>query len=119
MKNLLDEYWFDNKYLQQLRIELKLSENLTEGIVSNDTKIFEKELVNKILEKKYYIENIIHQLSQPYKTIMFMKYISFLSFDQIAAKMNYSTKRIYQLHSEGLVKMVSLSEVPEQNISTN
>ena len=74
-------------------------------------------MVHKIFKKKNYIEHIIQRLSQPYKTIMFMKYISFMSFDQIADKMHYSTKRIYQLHSEGLAQMTSLSEKEEQGLA--
>ena len=34
MKNLLDDYWFDNKYLQQLKNELKIEESITEGVES-------------------------------------------------------------------------------------
>ena len=117
MKNLLDDYWFDNKYLQQLKNELKIEESITEGVESNEAKIYEKEVVHKIFKKKNYIEHIIQRLSQPYKTIMFMKYISFMSFDQIADKMHYSTKRIYQLHSEGLAQMTSLSEKEEQGLA--
>ena len=61
-----------------------------------------------IIEKKKNIESLIQSLSQPYKTIMYMKYVSFMTFDEIASKMNYSTKRIYQLHSEGFSRLLDI-----------
>ena len=58
---------------------------------------------------------------QPYRVIFYLKYISLLTFDQIADKLNYSTKRIYQLHNEGLdiiIKKINetLEECEDQKI---
>lgn len=53
---------------------------------------------------------------------MYMKYITFLTFDQIAVRMNYSTKRIYQLHSEAisiLLKLINESDIDISKISNN
>ena len=58
--------------------------------------------------KKKRIDQLIERLNQPYRIIMYLKYITFLTFDQIADQMNYSTKRIYQLHSEGVNKLQEL-----------
>jgi len=55
----------------------------------------------KVITKKQEIEKYIDDLSQPYKNIFFLHYIGGYSFSDIALKMNYSTKRIYQLHKEG------------------
>lgn len=62
----------------------------------------EEDFLLSILSKKQEIERRISSLDQPYKNIFFMKYINLNTFDEIALKMNYSTKRIYQLHKKGL-----------------
>ena len=41
-------------------------------------------------------------LEQPYRNILFYRYIKFMTFDEIALKMNYSTPRIYQLHDHAI-----------------
>lgn len=112
LKKILEEYWYDNQYLNEKAKEI----NKMEKILNNEkdskfllnTKQYEEDQMLKIIEKKKYIESLIQNLSQPYRTIMYMKYISFLTFDQIAGKMNYSTKRIYQLHSEGLTNLLTI-----------
>lgn len=58
--------------------------------------------LNTIESKKNFIESEIEKLPQPYKNILFLRYIKSHSFDEIAAKMSYSSKRIYQLHKEAL-----------------
>lgn len=67
-----------------------------------DKQTREENFLLTILEKKQQIEERISSLDQPYKNIFFMKYINLNTFDEIALKMNYSTKRIYQLHKKGL-----------------
>jgi len=61
----------------------------------------EKKLLDMIKKKKI-IEDRIDKLSQPYKSVLLYKYISLYSFGEIAKKMNYSIKRIYQLHQKGI-----------------
>lgn len=63
-----------------------------------------------ILEKKQSIEKRLDNLPQPYKNILFLKYINLNTFDEIAFKMNYSTKRIYQLHKKGISLYCSLCD---------
>jgi DNA-directed RNA polymerase specialized sigma subunit len=58
----------------------------------------EQELLNEVT-KQNKIENVINTLSQPGKTILLFRYISCMTFDEIALKLHYSSKRIYQLHS--------------------
>ncbi len=112
LKNMLEEYWYDNQYLKEKAKEINNMESLLHTNKNSEfftaTKEYEESQMLKIVEKKKYIESLIQDLSQPFRTIMYMKYISFLTFDQIAGKMNYSTKRIYQLHSEGLNKLLSI-----------
>ena len=123
LKELLEDYWYDNQYLQEKAKEfqsmdkfLKIDGN-SEFLIS--TKQYEESQMLKIVEKKKYIESLIQRLSQPYRTLMYMKYISFLTFDQIAGKMNYSTKRIYQLHSEGFSKLLNIINENETIFSKN
>lgn len=112
LKTLFEEYWFDNQYLKEKLKEVEtvnkllLTERDSELLIN--TKKYEEAEMSKIIEKKKYIESLIQELSQPFRTIMYMKYITFLTFDQIADRMNYSTKRIYQLHTEALNKLLNV-----------
>ncbi len=71
-----------------------------ERIIEKQTR--EEDALLIIISKKQEIENKINRLPQPYKNILFLKYINLNTFDEIALKMNYSTKRIYQLHKIAL-----------------
>ena len=67
--------------------------------------------ISKIVKKKKYIETLFQKLIQPYQILMYLRYISFLTFDEIADRMNYSTKRIYQLHTEALNKLLDVINI--------
>ena len=112
LKEILEGYWYDNQYLKEKAKEVeKMNSYIKEGNQSDiliSTKKYEESQMLSIIEKKKNIESLIQSLSQPYKTIMYMKYISFMTFDEIASKMNYSTKRIYQLHSEGFSRLLDI-----------
>ena len=112
VKNMLEEYWYDN---QNLKEKTKEVEKITAMMIKNPnleiyqvSKKQEEEILFKLLAKKKRIDQLIERLNQPYRIIMYLKYITFLTFDQIADQMNYSTKRIYQLHSEGVNKLQEL-----------
>lgn len=79
----------------------------------------EEEALLNILTKKQKIEKQIDTLPQPYKNIFFLKYITGHSFDEIALKMNYSTKRIYQLHKEGIKLYVDYFDEEANKCSVN
>lgn len=119
LKVMLEEYWYDNQFLKEKAKEVEAMDTLIRMGKGSDfiatTKQYEVSEMSKIIEKKKYIEGLFQNLNQPYRTIMYMKYIVFLTFDQIADRMNYSTKRIYQLHSEAL--SILLSNINETNIS--
>lgn len=121
LKELLESYWYDNQYLREKAKEVENIEKMIKLGKSSEfisiTKQYELSEMSKIIEKKKYIENLLQNLNQPYRTIMYMKYIVFLTFDQIADRMHYSTKRIYQLHSEAIA--ILLKTLNETNISTN
>ncbi len=74
----------------------------------------EEESLIEILNKKQKIETIIKKLEQPYRNIIYLKYIRFYTYDQIADKMHYSSKRIYQLHTIALEKFIDLYLADEQ-----
>lgn len=123
LKNILEEYWYDNQYLKEKAKEVEIIDNLIRtGKASEfiaNSKQYEVSEMSKIIEKKKYIEGLFQSLNQPYRTLMYMKYISFLTFDQIADRMNYSTKRIYQLHGEAISKLLKAINTPAPIISTN
>ena len=112
LKAKLDEYWFDNQYLKEKIKEIEaINQQIRTGKSSDlilKIKKNEELEMSKNIKKKNYIENIFQNLSQPYRTLMYLKYISFLTFDQIADRMNYSTKGIYQLHGEALNKLLDI-----------
>ena len=63
-----------------------------------DKQVLLSKTLSNILNKNQKVESKIEDMFQPYKNILFLKYVKNLSFDEIATKMNYSSKRIYQLH---------------------
>ena len=71
------------------------------GILIENQAKYEKSLQRLIVGKED-VEHRIENIPQPYKNILFLKYIKGNSFDDIALKMHYSAKRIYQLHKEGI-----------------
>lgn len=123
LKSLLEEYWYDSQYLKEKSKEItsvsKLLANSNPTTIFDESIHYEEEQIKIILNKKHYIESLIQNLNQPYKTLMYMKYITFLTFDQIADRMNYSTKRIYQLHNEAMLKLLDNINNKKENISKN
>lgn len=123
LKKILEEYKYDYQYLKEKSKEveeinslIRSGKNYEYVIVSQ--KYEEKEL-SELVEKKKYVESLLKNLGQPYRTIMYMKYITFLTFDEIAYRMNYSTKRIYQLHSEGITILLKKINEPILEIGMN
>ncbi len=123
LKSLFEDYWYDNQYLKEKSKEIMTTNNY---LANTDAKNFfddsinyEKQQIALILHKKQHIESLIQTLNQPYKTLMYLKYITFLTFDQIADRMSYSTKRIYQLHNEAINKILEDLNKKDRNISKN
>ncbi|HIT61870.1 MAG TPA: DUF1492 domain-containing protein [Candidatus Caccovivens faecavium] len=123
LKSLFEDYWYDNQYLKEKSKEIMTTNNY---LANTDAKNFfddsinyEKQQIALILHKKQHIESLIQTLNQPYKTLMYLKYITFLTFDQIADRMSYSTKRIYQLHNEAINKILEDLNKKDPNISKN
>lgn len=122
LKTLLEDYWYDDQYLKEKAKELEnvkmiIKDDSSLGLLNSIKNNEEIQMLN-IIEKKKYIESLFLQLPQHFRTLMYMKYISFLTFDQMADRMHYSTKRIYQLHSEGFQILLNIIN-NKSMISTN
>lgn len=118
INKMLESYKYEYFLIQEKMKELesnisKLQKNIVSTISTNKDEQSlnfrnviesyleeENKLLYKSFEKKLYVEKIIDALPQPYKTVMHLRYISFLSIKEVAGKMNYSTQRIYQLINE-------------------
>lgn len=113
LKELLESYWYDKQYLAEKAKEIQSVQNLINKNNNQelfiDSKGYEESIAHTLIEKKKYVEGLIQELTQPYKTIFYLRYITFLTFDQIADRISYSTKRVYQLHSEGFAKLLVIS----------
>ena len=134
----LESYVYDNQYFLEkskdvdnlkkdidtilYRInDMKLKNIDTREIESRLNILFENQskeerFLQRLVVKKEEIERRIDDMPQPYKNILFLKYIKGNSFDEIAKKMHYSTKRVYQLHKEGVkiyIKLAEYTSVPE------
>lgn len=103
----LQEQDFENSFM--FNNNKKLLKRLTDRL-NNDQKIFDD-----LFQKKQKTEISLGKMSQPYKTIMYLKYIMFNTFDEIAVKMCYSPKRIYQLHSIALDLFVEICSDLDQD----
>lgn len=108
----LEEYKYNVKYyfekskdIQIINKEIdKLKINCESNIKEDICKTLgnEKNEITNIFMSIKKVEERINNLSQPYKNIFYYRYIKNLNFDEIAKNLNYSTKRIYQLHKLGL-----------------
>ncbi len=139
LKRILNGYWYENQYyiektkeIEKLKNETQKTMNryklLTDNNMLNEelnkklsalinTQVYEESLLLKIINKKQIIENLIQDLEQPYKTVLYLKYICFNTIDEVATKTHYSTKRIYQLHDEALLQLLNLSNDKKIDIS--
>ncbi len=74
-------------------------------------KEIEKDCINKIQElvlKKFVVENKIELLEQPYKSILYLKYIRGLRLPAVADALNYSIPHIKRMSVEALEKYANL-----------
>ncbi len=59
-------------------------------------------IMKNISDAQNEITRYIDAIEQPYKGIIYEKYVLLKSFDEIASTFSYSVQRIYQLHKKGL-----------------
>ena len=120
----LENFYYDNQYLKEMKEIIEQEDFGLAKIYSSlqdmkflqveigdlDIKlkkfleklIAEEEMLLKALEQKQKIHNQINGLEPPFKNVLYYRYICDKTFCEIADKMNYSTKRIYQLHKEAI-----------------
>lgn len=120
----LESYWFENQYYAERRKDAEtlateinncLFQQKDMELKGYDTTAIKFEIEQMLLKQKNdesaliiinaknkKIESLIEDMPQPHKNVLFLKYIKNNSFEQIAGKMSYSNKRIYQLHKEAL-----------------
>lgn len=63
-----------------------------------DEVVRSEKILLKALEKRQNALRKIDAMEQPYRNVLYLRYICNKRFDEIASQMGYSTKRIYQLH---------------------
>ena len=64
--------------------------------------------LQELLIKKYLVENKIEQLEQPYKSILYLKYIRGINLFKVSEELNYSYRQIKRLHQEAVEKYANL-----------
>ena len=120
----LENFYYDNQYLKEMKEIIKqedfglakiyssLQDMKTLHVEIGDLDIKLKNFLEKLideeesllnaLEKKQKIHNQINSIDPPFKNVLYYRYICDNTFSEIADKMNYSTKRIYQLHKQAI-----------------
>lgn len=58
----------------------------------------------------------IDRVSEPYRTLLYERYINGRTWEQIAVKMNYSYRRVTQLHGEALKLIKDFLEFPTYSV---
>lgn len=67
--------------------------------------------VNRLVDLKSQIVEMIHELdSVDYQSVLELRYISYFTWEQIAAEMHYSLRWIYQLHGKALQAFEKIME---------
>ena len=64
--------------------------------------------LQELLLKKFVVENKIEKLEQPFKSILFIRYIRNNDFSEVAKKIGYGERHIHRLHGEALQKYAEL-----------
>lgn len=64
--------------------------------------------LKELLLKKFVVENKIEQLEQPYKSILYLKYIRGINLYKVSEGLNYSYIHIKRMHIEAIEKYAKL-----------
>lgn len=64
--------------------------------------------LQELLLKKYLVENKIEQLDQPYKSILYLKYIRGINLFKVSEELCYSYVHIKRMHQEAIEKYSKL-----------
>jgi len=115
LKAILRDYWYDKQYLNEKTKEceliskhanIEINKNLQYSFSIDNYKKQDELRIKQLLIKNKKIEDAIQSLPQPSRSVINFKYIFSMSNEEIAKKMNFSIQRIYQLHNEGLMKLL-------------
>lgn len=63
-------------------------------------------ILKNMREEQNEFARYLDAIEQPYKGIIYEKYVMLKNFDEIASAYNYSVQRIYQLHKKGLENLL-------------
>ena len=58
----------------------------------------------------------IDRVPEPYRTLLYERYINGRTWEQIAVRLNYSYRRVTQLHGEALKLLKDCLEFPTQSV---
>ena len=116
LKRLLLNYSCNNKmYESQLKRIKSIYESIKKAgaILTGENHVemngFEENISNilkNMLEEQNELEQYLDAIEQPYKGIIYEKYVMMKNFDEIASTFSYSVQRIYQLHKKGLENLL-------------
>lgn len=118
LKKEIDNMLYKINDMKLKKFDTQDAEEQLNILVLNHSK--ENKSLQRLIVQREKIENRIEEVPQPYKNILYLKYIKGNSFEEIAKKMHYSTKRIYQLHKEGIkIYTQYVEEISVPEISKN
>ena len=67
-----------------------------------------KKKLEELLLKKFIVENKIEQLEQPFKSILFLRYIRGNKLEKISNDLGYSYEHLCRLHGKALAKYAEI-----------
>ncbi len=127
VKEELKKYMFDMQFYEEVVSEIKeLQTKLlvatnranTYGDINNTIEIEDirkqikakERALAKIEKSKTAVEETINAIDQPYKNVLYFRYVKQYKFNKIAMKMGYSLQRIFQLNKEAIEKYAKVRD---------
>ena len=72
--------------------------------------------LQELLLKKYLVENKIEQLEQPFKSILYLKYIRGINLFKVSEELGYSYDHICKLHGKALKLYAELQKMTAKSM---
>lgn len=96
------------------KVKTSLNPNKLSGLVAKMVDL-ENE-INAEIDKLYSLKNdIMHSINlidnKDYQVLLNLRYLNFLTWEEIAAKMGYSVRWIYKIHKKAIIKLKLFSKV--------
>ena len=88
-----------------LKLDINLINEFNQAITQKD------KLLEKSIQRTNFIEEKIDMVDQPYKAILFERYIERKNFEEISDILNFSVPRIFQLYKVAHKKYDEISKV--------